>query len=436
MQVKVKRLEKFAPLYNVPEGTEIIICIGGRGGAKTYEVSKAIAYYATIGQKRVQILRDEKEHIKESILNEVLLRYDTANKDGVFNGLFSRLDNGIKNAKTNEMAVFTKGFRASSSDKRANLKSVSNIDIAVIEEAEDIRDEDKFNTFADSIRKKGSFIIIILNTPDINHWIIKRYFNLLPAGHDGYYELQPKQIKGVEVIQTNFTDNKYLPDNVVERYNNYGNPESHLYNLHYYLTAIKGYASTGLRGQILTKYKLITHEQFKEIDALEVIGLDFGTSSPAGIVAIKVVDNKVYVHELNYEGLSLKPLAIKMHLLGFTNKTLIIADSAEPDTITDLRRGIKHLMTADEIEHYPVAANGFQNIRAAIKGPGSIISGINKLLSMELHVTENSKNYLTELASYIWATDRNGNSLDMPIDANNHLIDPTRYVISVKGRYF
>lgn len=55
------------------------------------------------------------------------------------------------------------------------MKSVSNIDIAVIEEAEDLRDEDKFNTFSDSIRKEGSVIIIILNTPDVHHWIVKRF---------------------------------------------------------------------------------------------------------------------------------------------------------------------------------------------------------------------------------------------------------------------
>ena len=138
MDVIVKRTPKFAPLYELAEDTEIVVCIGGRGGGKTYEVSKFIAYSAAIKGKRCQVLRDEKEGIKESILNEVLLRWDTANKQSVLDKQFSRLENGIKNNKTGEMAVFTKGFRASTLDKKANMKSVSNVDIACIEEGEDI----------------------------------------------------------------------------------------------------------------------------------------------------------------------------------------------------------------------------------------------------------------------------------------------------------
>src|SRR5690349_5239646 len=171
------------------------------------------------------------------------------------------------------MLVFTKGFRASDNTKKANLKSISNIDIAVVEEAEDIRDEEKFNTFADSIRKEGSLIIIILNTPDVQHWIIKRYFNLQQV-EDGFYKITPKQIKGFLCIQTSFEDNPYLPAHIIENYNNYGNPESHLYNKYYYMTAIKGYASTGRKGQIFTKFKTIKLADYLKLPFKEYYGQD------------------------------------------------------------------------------------------------------------------------------------------------------------------
>src|SRR5574339_233016 len=144
----------FQILYQLPKGTNVVVCIGGRGGMKTCEVSKFIAFSATVRKKRCVVLRDEKEAVRESILNEVLLRYDTADSGGRLSGSFERLDTGIKDRQTNEMLVFTKGFRASQLDKKANLKSISNVDIAVIEEAEDIRDVDKYNTFADSVRKE------------------------------------------------------------------------------------------------------------------------------------------------------------------------------------------------------------------------------------------------------------------------------------------
>lgn len=436
MEVEVIRNEKFKILYEDNEEVEIIICIGGRGGAKTYEVSLAGAFNALVKNKRIQVLRDEKAHIKESILNEILTRFDTANCEGAFDGLFERQIGGLKNVQTEEMQIFTKGFRASSNSQRANLKSISNVDIAIIEEAEDIRDEDKFNTFADSIRKKGSYIIIVLNTPDINHWVVKRYFNLLPTEYDGYFKLDPKKIKGVEYIMTSFEDNKHLQPKTVQKYKDYGNPESHLYNLHYYLTSILGYASTGLKGQIFKNYKIITQEAFNDVDKLEVIGLDFGTSSPAGIVAVKIDRNRIYLNELNYIGLNLKDLAIKLNTLGFDNKTLIIADSAEPETIRSLRYGIGNILSEKEKEVYKFASSGFHNMRPAKKGSGSIQSGIDKLLSFEIYVTETSNNLLNELLMYRWAVDRNNIPMDVPIDDCNHLIDPSRYVVQMKDVLF
>ena len=79
---------------------------------------------------------------------------------------------------------------------------------------------------------------------------------------------------------------------------------------------------------------------------------------------------------------------------------------------------------------------GFKNIYGALKGKDSIKNGIGKLLAMEIYVTERSTNLITEFSSYTWAMDRNGNSLDVPIDANNHLIDGCRYCLSAKGIFY
>lgn len=445
MNVEVFIPKEFKPLHDPKPSTWLVLLMGGRGGKKTYTAALAISYGATIQQRRFQILRDEKAHIKESILNDTLLRYDAANKEGAFDGMFQRLDTGIKNLYTNEMAVFTKGFRGSSNAQVANLKSVSNVDTGVIEEGQDIRSEDKFNTYADSLRKEGSTIWFILNTPDINHFIIKRYFNLRPVTTkeepnfteselDGYFICEPKDIEGVEYVLTSFEDNEYLPQKIVDRYRAYGIKGSTSYNPHYYFTAIKGYASTGLKGQILKNYKIISQEEFNSIDATEVIGLDFGTSSPAGMVLVKMVKNNLYAHELNYEGMDNRQIAFKLSELEVGN-TLIIADSAEPESIKELSRGFGDSMTDEEKLKYPQAVKGF-NIRGAVKGPGSIESGLKKLLSLKIHITSTSVNTVKEFQSYIYATDKNNMPTDKPIDANNHIIDPLRYVSVLRGRLF
>ena len=438
--ITVEAEEPFKILYNLPSDIHIAVLIGGRGGMKTYEASKFIAFSSTIRKKRCAILRDEKELIRESILNEVLARYDTANEHGVLSQFYDRLDTGIKDKETGQMLVFTKGFRASDSKKKANLKSISDVDIALIEEAEDIRDVDKFNTFSDSIRKQGSLIIIILNTPDINHWIIKRYFNLEPAKHegevvDGFFEIIPKDIPGFLCIKTGFWMNKYLPEHVKNNYWDYGKPGSHLYNPFYFFSAIMGYASTGRKGQVFTKFKYIKEADYLKLPYREVYGLDFGTASPAGIVGVKIHRNTLWARQLNYKPMNTLEIAKFFCDKKFTQTDLIVADSADPKSIEKLKNGYnrEELEEAD-VKKYPKLLSGFYVVGAR-KGPDSVKHGIDTIDSMEFYIVEESEDLKNEVLNYVYDVDKNKNPLNEPIDDFNHLIDPIRYVVDrVKGR--
>lgn len=441
MQVTIKDAGPFKLLYNLPKGTNTVICIGGRGGRKTHEVSKFALKSACIDKKRIAVLRDEKETIRESILNEIFLRFDTANQYGHFDGIFEKNERGIRYLENSEMIVFTKGFRASTTQKTANLKSISDVDIAIIEEAEDIRDPVKFNTFADSIRKQNSIIIIVLNTPDINHWIVKRYFDLDPVTDEsgrgsGYFRLKPKTIKGFVCIQTNYKDNPFLPEHTVEKYESYGKPESSFYDPHYYYTAILGYASSGRRGQVLTKVNTIKLSEYISLPYREYYGQDFGTSSPAGLVGVKFHKDDVWMRQLNYKPMDVLEIGKLYCNLGFGSNDVIIADSAEPHSINKLRNGwTKNELKQEDIERYPQLLKGFY-ILGAIKGPGSITAGISVMKSKRLHVVEESFDFWEEIRNYIYAVDRNNNPMDEPIDEYNHLIDPARGVITAKGRLF
>jgi hypothetical protein len=160
--------------------------------------------------------------------------------------------------------------------------------------------------FHDSLRKSGALVIIILNTPDINHWIIKRYFSCIPAIDDagrvidGYFEIIPKSVPGFLCIKANFVDNPYLPQPVIDRYNAYGDANSSTYNPFYFFTSIKGLASTGRKGQILTKVKPIKLKDYLQLPFKEYYGQDFGTASPAGMVGVKFDKNSSYCRQINY----------------------------------------------------------------------------------------------------------------------------------------
>jgi phage terminase large subunit len=443
-EVQVHVSDKFKVLYNLPKDVNTLVFIGGRGGMKTYEASKWITYQATIKKKRCAVLRDEKSTIKESILNEILQRYDTANESGLLDQCFAKLDNGIKDRKTGEMAVFTKGFRSSDNQKKANLKSISNVDVAIIEEAEDIRDVDKFNTFADSIRKEGSIIGIILNTPDIGHWVLKRYFNLeqitfddVPelkgvseSEIDGYFKIVPKVLKGFLCIQASFEDNPYLPAHIVESYKNYGNPNSEKYNLHYYLTAIKGFASSGRKGQVLKKVKPIKLVDYLKLPFKEITGLDFGTSAPAGIVGVKFDRNKCYARQLNYKPLSTLEIGRFFCSRGYGPSDKIVADCADAKAIDKLKKGFSpQELSDDDLQRYPQLVRGFYVVPCT-KGTDSIRNGIDLMDGMELYVVEEHTDFWTEVREYVYEQDKYGNYTNDPKKGGDHLIDPWRYVVT------
>jgi phage terminase large subunit len=443
--IEVHKSPKFDVLYDLPANTNTVIAIGGRGGQKTYEVSKFLAFSATVRKKRTVVLRDEKALIKESILAEIFARYDTANESGALDRLFDKNEHELKDKKTGETLIYTKGFRASTTQKKANLKGEANIDIAVIEEAEDIRDKTKFNTFADSIRKEGSIIMIILNTPDIQHWIVKQFFRLEPVtledlpelkhitetDIDGYWKLVPKDIPGIVYILTSYEDNHHLAKHIIEKYRSYGDPDSHLYDLHYYLTAIKGFASSGRKGQILKKVKPISLKEYLALPYKEYFGQDFGTARPAGLVGVKKHRNTTWCRQLNYDPLPTLEIG-KMYckLQIHPQNDPIIADNADAKACDKLESGwnIEEL-SPEEFSKYPGLANGWFIVRAR-KGADSINYGIETMTGMNLYAVEESTDLWEEVHNYVYAQDKQGDYTNNPIDDFNHLIDPWRYVLN------
>lgn len=459
--IKVKRHPKFDILYNRPKEIDFVIAIGGRGGTKTYNVSMFGAFDATIKKRRVAVLRDEKETIRESILNEIFQRFDSANKYGHFDGIYEKLSNGIKDVESGDLLVFTKGFRASSLEKRSNMKGISDVDTAIVEEAEDIRDFNKFSVFKDSVRTQDRLIIVILNTPDIQHWLVKRYFNLEPItiadipevqrlkllakyGErgleqelEGYWKLFPKKIEGFACIQSNYRDNEYLPQGVIRDYEAYGDPEGATFDLHYYLTAILGFASSGRKGQVLTKVKPIKFADYLQIGVKEIYGQDFGTSSPAGTVGVKIDGNNLYAQRLNYKPKDAMGLMAMYCELGFDSSDLLIADSADSQTIGRIRRGfpMHELPEHYQGELYNMMRKGF-NIRGVVKGDNSIRLGLNLLTGMRLYFVEEHQELWDEVFNYVYAQNKEGEYTNEPIDDWNHLIDPIRYVAQSRGRFF
>lgn len=140
-------------------------------------------------------------------------------------------------------------------------------------------------------------------------------------------------------------------------------------------------------------------------------GLDFGYSNdPTAIVDIYQYNGGYILDEILYrKGMSNKQIADV--ILNTEKDCLVIADSAEPKSI-------------DEIKLYGV------NILPAIKGQGSISTGIQFVQDQKISMTKQSTNLIKEYRNYLWMTDKNGRILNEPEGGLDHAMDATRYALN------
>ncbi len=136
-------------------------------------------------------------------------------------------------------------------------------------------------------------------------------------------------------------------------------------------------------------------------------GLDFGFSNDPDAMVKLAVDEKrsiIYLEEKMYQnGQSTDQLISRLKSIVKPNE-LILADSAEPRLINDMRK------------HF--------NIQPTKKW--KIVERIKKMQSYQIVVTPNSRNLITELENYTWHDKKS----ETPIDAFNHLLDSAGYSLT------
>lgn len=170
-------------------------------------------------------------------------------------------------------------------------------------------------------------------------------------------------------------------------------------------------------GEIGTKEGQI-YPEWKQIDSVPKEArasrrwLDFGyTNHPTAIGSVYEYDNQLIVDEEEYRvGMTNPDIAEKIKGLPDPRR-LVVADSAEPKSIDELKSlGI--------------------NIIGAVKGAGSVNFGIQTVQDQTIRVTKRSLNIIKENRNYLWKMDRDGNPLNVPEPVFDHHMDGIRYAIS------
>ena len=325
-----------------------------------------------------------------------------------YDNIFSINKSEVVNTK-NKSDILFRGIKTSAGNQTASLKSLTGVSNWVLDEAEELIDEDIFDTIDLSIREKNiqNRIILILNPVTKEHWIYNRFFQNkgVEAGFNGVKD-------NVCYIHSTYLDNK---DNLSKSFLERIKDIKHR-NFKKYQHKILGGWLDKAEGVVFENWSI---GEFNPDGLQTSCGMDFGFSvDPDSLVevAIDKKHKKIYLKEHIYKN-GLKSHDLAKIVLDKVGDKLIIADSAEPRLIEDLR-------------HLGV------NIKPVKKG--TIESGITRMLDYELIVTPESTNIAKEMNNYIYAD--KGSKLF--VDNYNHSIDAIRYNVIYHldnpnaGKYF
>jgi len=206
---------------------------------------------------------------------------------------------------------------------------------------------------------------------------------------------------GVELIISDHRHNPFLPEIIRKKIEALRSDDEELWKV--YARGMTGkiegliYRNWGTIGTVPSEAQLLG------------AGLDFGfTNDPTACVMVYRYNGELIIDEFMYhKGLTNQDIAQVFARAGINNNMPIVADSAEPKSIEEIRR------------------MGWR-IEGANKGKDSILNGIDILKRFRFNVTSRSANLIKELNAYKWK-EKDWNATHVPNDSFNQGMDALRY---------
>ena len=374
MHLNLKTSELFAKTYN--SNKRFVVHQGGTRSGKTYSILQCLIIKALEATSpfTISICRRSMPSLKLSAMRDFINILDSM-------GLYKDSDHN-KTEGTYKLGRCMFDFL--SMDDAAKKRG-SKRDILYLNEANELSYEEQFQL----VIRTEKQVIIDYNPSDNQSWI---------------YDLLEERSDEIDFIKSTYKDNPFLGEETIKEIENLKYTDDDYYRIY----------ALGERGSGRTL--IFQYKQIKEIDYHTTqfvgLGMDFGYSNdPTTLVEVwKGGINDLYIKELCYKTkLTNNDIIGELKKLDVAPHTLIVADSAEPKSIEEIRRA------------------GF-NIKPTKKGKDSINVGIDYIRRHNLLVTEDSINLIKELNNYKWKMNRDGDMMNQPIDAFNHALDALRYI--------
>lgn len=355
---------------------------GGRFSLKSHTVARILLIRARQKKTRVACFREMQNSIADSshqLLSDLIREYNLSE--------FTVTDKAIINELNGSDFIF-KGLHRN----EQSVKSTEGIDVAWVEEAQSVT-EDSIEVLTPTVRKPGSQIIYTYNRIEEEDPVHKRLV----------IEGRPNTL----IINVNYDIAlKYglMPDEIRLEMEDDKAKRPDLYNHKWLGKPLELTESRIYKGW--SPVDEIPHEA-----RLERYGIDFGWSpDPCAIVAVYYYNGGYILDEIAYQlEMSNREIAETLKNLP---KALVVADSAEPKSI-------------EEVRMYGI------NIVPTLKGADSVRHGIKAVQDQRISYTKRSYNLKKEYSGYLWAVDKNGKIIPgQPEDGNDHCMDAARYAIN------
>lgn len=385
----VKRTIALSKLQKLENRIKIVR--GGTSAGKTICIILILIDYAIKNKgKEISIVSESVPHLRRGVLKDFL---------SILNGL-----NRYKENQFNRSALkytFTNGsyIEFFSTDQPNKLRGARRTDL-FINECNNI----SFESYNQLMVRTSDQIWLDYN-PSILFWVDKELIGQ----------------EDTDFITLTYKDNEVLPQSIVkeiEKAREKGKTSTYWANW----WKVYGLGELGsLEGVCIPDWKEISNIPSEA--RLLSYGMDFGYSvDPTTLIGLYKWNEAYIFDEVLYKkGMLNRDISRTLTQLDI--KENIIADSAEPKSIAELV-GYGHNV-------YPVS-----------KGRDSVVYGINLINQNEIYITQRSKNLKRELQGYVWAKDKEGNTLQKPTGSHPDCIDAARYVLTDhlenpnKGQYY
>lgn len=341
---------------------------GGTSASKTISILLIlIAYAQTHDKKFISVVSESLPHLKKGAMRDFL---NIMQEHNYFKRDRWNKTDSIYEFETLSLMEF---FSADSWEKVKGARR----DILFINEANHI----SFNSYTQMEVRTKETIWLDWN-PENEFWW---YTDVMPHND-------------VDFLTLTYRDNEALDERIVQSI------ESRRHNKNWW--KVYGLGQLGeVEERIYKGWQII--DEIPHEARLAKYGLDFGYSNdPSAGVAIYDYNGGYILDEVVYQkGLSNKQLSDVFLTL---DRSLIIADSAEPKSI-------------DELSSYGL------NVVPSKKGKDSVLHGIQFVQEQQISVTKRSLNIIKEHRNYLWQRDRDDKIINVPEDMFNNAMDAIRY---------